>query len=430
MRSGRSASGLDLEDVEDALLVAALRQPEGDVGAVRRRREPVERHLGAGPGARVDDRPATGLRSWSRPQGPARSRLRRRRAETSAVRAARERRRATRAAGARVASRRALERGQGADRLAGGRVLALLPAAGLGRVLLEPAVGVVERDSADRVHDRYRHARRSMKLRSDFPRRVRRARPRLDPDAGRRPPRGADLAARGRRGATRCRRSSSTSRTARTTRRPSATRGSTPTSPATATRRSGSTCAARATPTGILEDEYLPQEQEDGVEVIALARRPAVVHGRRRHDRQVVGRLQRAPDRRPRARRSSRRSSASARRTTATPTTSTTSAAASSAPTCCSWASTMLAFNARPPDPAVVGERWRELWLERLERTPPFVEAWLSHQRRDELLEAGLGLRGLRRDRLPGLHGRRLGRRLPERDPALPRRLRGARGRA
>ena len=48
-----------------------------------------------------------------------------------------------------------------------------------------------------------------------------------------------------------------------------------------------------------------------------------------------------------------------------------------------SWASTMLGLNALPPDPDVVGERWREMWLERLERTPPFVEAWLSHQRRD-----------------------------------------------
>jgi uncharacterized protein len=54
-----------------------------------------------------------------------------------------------------------------------------------------------------------------------------------------------------------------------------------------------------------------------------------------------------------------------------------------------SWASTMLAFNARPPDPAVVGERWRDLWLERLEQTPPFVEAWLSHQRRDEFWKQG-----------------------------------------
>lgn len=54
-----------------------------------------------------------------------------------------------------------------------------------------------------------------------------------------------------------------------------------------------------------------------------------------------------------------------------------------------SWASTMLAFNARPPDPAVVGERWRELWLERLERTPPFVEEWLRHQRRDAYWQQG-----------------------------------------
>jgi putative CocE/NonD family hydrolase len=54
-----------------------------------------------------------------------------------------------------------------------------------------------------------------------------------------------------------------------------------------------------------------------------------------------------------------------------------------------SWASTMLAFNARPPDPAAVGERWRELWLERLERTPPFVERWLSHQRRDAYWKHG-----------------------------------------
>lgn len=47
------------------------------------------------------------------------------------------------------------------------------------------------------------------------------------------------------------------------------------------------------------------------------------------------------------------------------------------------WASTMLAFNARPPDPEVVGEAWRATWLDRMERTPPFSEAWLRHQRRD-----------------------------------------------
>ncbi len=54
-----------------------------------------------------------------------------------------------------------------------------------------------------------------------------------------------------------------------------------------------------------------------------------------------------------------------------------------------SWGSTMLALNARPPDPAVVGERWRDMWLERLEGSPPFVETWLSHQRRDAYWKQG-----------------------------------------
>lgn len=53
------------------------------------------------------------------------------------------------------------------------------------------------------------------------------------------------------------------------------------------------------------------------------------------------------------------------------------------------WASVMLAFNARPPDPAVVGERWRELWHERLEGNVDLIETWLSHQRRDDYWRHG-----------------------------------------
>ena len=34
------------------------------------------------------------------------------------------------------------------------------------------------------------------------------------------------------------------------------------------------------------------------------------------------------------------------------------------------WAATMLTLNAMPPDPAAVGDGWRETWLERMERTP------------------------------------------------------------
>ncbi|MFK2825741.1 CocE/NonD family hydrolase [Bacillus sp. B190/17] len=53
------------------------------------------------------------------------------------------------------------------------------------------------------------------------------------------------------------------------------------------------------------------------------------------------------------------------------------------------WASTMFVYNARPADPRVVGDQWREQWLERLEKTPPFVEEWVKHQRRDDYWKHG-----------------------------------------
>lgn len=53
------------------------------------------------------------------------------------------------------------------------------------------------------------------------------------------------------------------------------------------------------------------------------------------------------------------------------------------------WSSTMLAYNARPADPAYVGDEWKQKWLNRLEETPPFVEEWLTHQRRDEYWKQG-----------------------------------------
>ncbi len=53
------------------------------------------------------------------------------------------------------------------------------------------------------------------------------------------------------------------------------------------------------------------------------------------------------------------------------------------------WASIMFAYNARPPDPAVVGDGWRDLWLERLTQTPPHVEDWVAHQRRDAFWQHG-----------------------------------------
>jgi putative CocE/NonD family hydrolase len=54
-----------------------------------------------------------------------------------------------------------------------------------------------------------------------------------------------------------------------------------------------------------------------------------------------------------------------------------------------SWAATMLAYQSRAPDPALVGDRWKAMWLERLEAEPFFLEEWLSHQRRDGFWQHG-----------------------------------------
>ena len=54
-----------------------------------------------------------------------------------------------------------------------------------------------------------------------------------------------------------------------------------------------------------------------------------------------------------------------------------------------SWASTMFAFNSLPPDPAVVGERWRDMWFERLEHSGLWLETWLRHQHRDDYWRHG-----------------------------------------
>ncbi|WP_103338982.1 CocE/NonD family hydrolase [Amycolatopsis sp. CA-126428] len=45
---------------------------------------------------------------------------------------------------------------------------------------------------------------------------------------------------------------------------------------------------------------------------------------------------------------------------------------------------TMFAYATLPPDPAVVGERWREMWRERLDNCSLWIENWLGHQRRDD----------------------------------------------
>jgi len=53
------------------------------------------------------------------------------------------------------------------------------------------------------------------------------------------------------------------------------------------------------------------------------------------------------------------------------------------------WASAMFALMAHPPDPALVGERWREMWRDRLENEPLLIDNWLKHQRRDAFWKHG-----------------------------------------
>jgi len=54
-----------------------------------------------------------------------------------------------------------------------------------------------------------------------------------------------------------------------------------------------------------------------------------------------------------------------------------------------SWASTMLDQNTCPPDPLLVGDRWREMWMERLAGSGLWIDKWLQHQRRDDYWKHG-----------------------------------------
>jgi putative CocE/NonD family hydrolase len=138
---------------------------------------------------------------------------------------------------------------------------------------------------------------------------------------------------------------------------------------------------------GVLTDEYLPLEQDDAVEIIAwLAAQPWCTGrvGMMGHSWGGFNALQVAARRPPALR---------------------------AILTSCStddryaddihymggallldnlrWASTMFAHNSRPPDPTVVGDRWRELWLARLRGSGLWLDTWLRHQRRDAFWRQG-----------------------------------------
>jgi putative CocE/NonD family hydrolase len=53
------------------------------------------------------------------------------------------------------------------------------------------------------------------------------------------------------------------------------------------------------------------------------------------------------------------------------------------------WGAALFSLAAQPPDPALVGGGWRELWLERLRAAEPFAVRWLRHPLRDAFWRHG-----------------------------------------
>lgn len=53
------------------------------------------------------------------------------------------------------------------------------------------------------------------------------------------------------------------------------------------------------------------------------------------------------------------------------------------------WGTVLFGINALPPDPDLVGERWRDMWMQRLQSDQPFPALWLGHQHRDAYWKQG-----------------------------------------
>ena len=53
------------------------------------------------------------------------------------------------------------------------------------------------------------------------------------------------------------------------------------------------------------------------------------------------------------------------------------------------WGDIMLAYQARPADPALFGEGWRDNWLKRLNEMPFWPATWMKHQARDDYWRQG-----------------------------------------
>ena len=53
------------------------------------------------------------------------------------------------------------------------------------------------------------------------------------------------------------------------------------------------------------------------------------------------------------------------------------------------WNSYMFSINTTPPDPQVLGNKWHDIWTERLKGSGLWLEDWLEHQHRDDFYKHG-----------------------------------------
>ena len=53
------------------------------------------------------------------------------------------------------------------------------------------------------------------------------------------------------------------------------------------------------------------------------------------------------------------------------------------------WGSILTLYNALPPDPVITGDRWRDMWRERIRALKPFPVEWMRHQTRDDYWQHG-----------------------------------------
>ncbi len=53
------------------------------------------------------------------------------------------------------------------------------------------------------------------------------------------------------------------------------------------------------------------------------------------------------------------------------------------------WAATSMSWFSMPPDPELAGDKWRDIWLNRLENFPFLAREWMSHPTRDAYWKHG-----------------------------------------